>query len=88
MTQHPAVAAFLLLLAAVLAAIGVGVGVEAAAGPATPTLPDGLLPPSPSLSDSLVLDETAVTAGTLLEGWLVVRDPGPPLNLTGRCRHA
>jgi hypothetical protein len=52
-----------------------------------PTMATGLVPAPRGLTDRLVLQQTHVTAGTPIKGWLVVTYQGrAPINLNRRCR--
>jgi hypothetical protein len=52
-----------------------------------PTMATGLVPARRGLTDRLVLQQTHVTAGTPIKGWLVVTYQGrAPINLNRGCR--
>jgi hypothetical protein len=52
-----------------------------------PTMATGLVPAPRGLTDRLVLQQTHVTAGTPIKGWLVVTYRGrAPINLARGCR--
>jgi hypothetical protein len=64
-------------------------GASSPAAPATPppAKVTGLIPAPPGLTDRLVLLRTHVTAGTPIEGTLIVTYRGPvPINLNRRCQ--
>ncbi|HEY7433372.1 MAG TPA: hypothetical protein VH641_21855 [Streptosporangiaceae bacterium] len=83
-----ALAAFAGLTACGSAHSPVGGGPEAGAAAPIPAPTLGLLPASPQLTDRLALSRTSVTAGTPIEGTLVVTNHGPTVNLTHGCRPA
>lgn len=65
-------------------------GISSAGAPTvspTSTTATGLVPASRGLTDRLVLQQTHVTAGTPIKGWLVVTYRGrAPINLNRGCR--